>query len=402
MTVVVLAVVAAFATAAPALSADEPLPPQGTPPPGTNDFGCKPPKRHPYPVILVHGTYFNMTISWTVAAPVLTRLGYCVFALDYGNSPTPGVNGVGDIPKSAGQLKTFVDRALKATGAKKVSIVGHSQGGMMPRYLIKFLGGASIVDDLVGLSPSNHGTTNPLAGPAASAGCPACGQQIAGSDFLKHLNAGDQTPKPVSYTVVETRNDEVVTPFQSEFLPKTSDGRVTNVLLQDACPADPVEHIGITNDPVALQWMLNALGRPGPADPNFKVDCTGAGLATYPDTNSVGQGGSGGSGSPGTSGGGGRARLVIGHVPRHAGATRNRRLRVALAASNGTVRGVSLTLRSTDGELLGRVRGLTVTRRRTVVLRLSEPLEREKYKLVARGRDTSGRAVTARRRFALH
>ena len=38
---------------------------------------------------------------------------------------------------------------------------GHSQGGMMPRYYLKFLGGASKVDDLVGLAPSNHGTDNP-------------------------------------------------------------------------------------------------------------------------------------------------------------------------------------------------------------------------------------------------
>src|SRR4051812_48791277 len=231
--------------AAPASAADEPLPPQGPAPPGTNDFHCKPPKRHPYPVILVHGTYLNMSVSWTDAVPALTRLGYCVFALDYGNSPAPGVNGVGDIPKSARQLLTFVGQVLKATGARKVSIVGHSQGGMMPRYVIKVLGGASTIDDLVGLSPSNHGTTNPLAGPSGANGCPACGQQVAGSDFMKHLNAGDQTPPPVSYTVVETRNDEVVTPFDSEFLPKTADGRVTNVLLQDAYAGDATDHDGI-------------------------------------------------------------------------------------------------------------------------------------------------------------
>jgi triacylglycerol lipase len=397
----VIAALVVLAPAATARAAGEPLPPQGPPPPGTNDFGCKPPKLHPYPVILVHGTFLNMGVSWTVAAPALERLGYCVFALDYGNGPIPGVNGVGDIPKSAGQLKTFVGKVLKATGAKKVSIVGHSQGGMMPRYLIKFLGGASVVDDLVGLSPSNHGTTNPLAGPAAANGCPACGQQVAGSDFMKHLNAGDQTPGPASYTVIETRNDEVVTPFQSEFLPKTSDGRVTNVLLQDACPADQVEHIGITSDPVALQWMLNALGRTGPADPRFAVDCSGAGLATYPDTSSVGPGGSsgsGGSGSPGAGGGTPRVRLVIGHVSGHSGSSR---LRVALAASGGTVRGVSLTLRGAHGDLLARARGMTISRRRAVVLRLSEPLEREKYKLLARGHGSSGRAVSASRRFIL-
>ena len=47
----------------------------------------------------------------------------------------------------------------RATGASQVDIVGHSQGGMMPRYYIKFLGGAAKVHTLVGLAPSNHGTT---------------------------------------------------------------------------------------------------------------------------------------------------------------------------------------------------------------------------------------------------
>jgi triacylglycerol lipase len=389
---VAIALVAAIAgLALPALAAaaaGEPLPPQGPAPPGTNDFGCKPPARHPYPVVLVHGTYLNMSVSWNVAAPALTRLGYCVFALDYGNSPIPGVNAVGDIPKSARQLETFVDKVLASTGASKVSIVGHSQGGMMPRYLIKFLAGSGKVDDLVGLSPSNHGTTNPVAGPAGQNGCPACGQQVAGSDFLKQLNAGDQTPAPVSYTVVETRNDEVVTPFDSEFLPPTADGRVTNVLLQDDCPADPTDHIGITDDPVALQWMLNALGRPGPAAPGFKPDCTGAGLASFPDSSSVGP--------PSKQPAARRVKLVIGRVSRGA-----RRLRVAVAARGGKVTAVRVTLRSRAGKLLGRSRrGVAVSKRRSIVVRLRGPLRRGRYVIAARGR-AAGHAVVARRRIAV-
>lgn len=277
--------------------AGAPLPPQGAPPPGANDFGCRPPPRHPYPVVLVHGTFGNMTVSWNSVAPALERLGYCVFALDYGNSPLPGINATGDIPTSASELQTFVDRVLSATGASKVSIVGHSQGGMMPRYYMKFLGGAGKVDDLVGLSPSNHGTTNPLAGPAAPF-CPACAQQVAGSSFLAKLNAGDQTPPPASYTVVETRNDEVVTPYTSEFLPAGS--RVTNILLQNRCPADPTDHVGIIYDPVAIQWMLDALGRPGPADPGFKPDCSGAALASFPDSSSVAPSSAGGGGGTGS------------------------------------------------------------------------------------------------------
>jgi triacylglycerol esterase/lipase EstA (alpha/beta hydrolase family) len=37
-------------------------------------------------------------------------------------------------------------------------MVGHSQGGLMPNYYIKRLGGASKVHTFVALAPSNHGT----------------------------------------------------------------------------------------------------------------------------------------------------------------------------------------------------------------------------------------------------
>ncbi len=135
---------------------------------------------------------------------------------------------------------------------------------MMPRCYVKNLGGAAKVDDLIGLAPSNHGTTNPL----APYGCTACTQQVAGSPSITALNAGDETPGDVSYTQIETRNDEVVTPYTSAFLDSG-----TNVLLQDTCQSDPVEHLAIIADPVALQWVENALGRPGPADPAFVPRC---------------------------------------------------------------------------------------------------------------------------------
>jgi hypothetical protein len=76
-------------------------------------------------------------------SPQIRTAGYCVFALEYGD------RGTGDIAASAGQLARFVDAVLAATGARRVSMLGHSQGGMMPRHYVKFLGGATKVDDLV-------------------------------------------------------------------------------------------------------------------------------------------------------------------------------------------------------------------------------------------------------------
>ena len=168
-------------------------------------------------------------------------------------------------PSSAAQLADFVDSVLAATGARMVDVVGHSQGGMMPRYYLKHLGGAAKVGALVGLSPSNHGTTLNglfmLAGffPGAGgflSGCPACDQQQAGSPFLAELNAGREALPGVRYTVIQSRNDEVVTPYTSAFL---SGPNVTNILLQRQCPLDQGEHLSMPYDHIVAADVLNAL-----------------------------------------------------------------------------------------------------------------------------------------------
>ena len=234
-------------------------------PPGANDFSCHPSAEHPAPVVLVHGTFEGALDNWSTVSPQLKNAGYCVFALDYGD------RGTGDIAVSAGELARFVDAVLAATGAHRVSLVGHSQGGMMPRYYIKFLGGDAKVDDLVGLAPSNHGTTNPGAFVAGATVCMACDQQRAGSDFLQQLNAGDETPGPVSYTVIETKYDEVVTPYTSAFL--AAGPNTANILLQDACPAEVIDHHEIPNSQLAIRWTLQALAQRGPANPQAPPSC---------------------------------------------------------------------------------------------------------------------------------
>ncbi len=247
-------------------------------PPGANDWSCRPSARHPRPVVLVHGTFADMSDSWQALSPLLHNHGYCVFALNYGahaGSDAFGVYATGDIAQSAGELSDFVDRVLAATGARRVDLVGHSQGGMMPRYYLKHLGGASRVRTLVGLAPSNHGTT---AGGLFTLGsyfpgadsffgyCIACEQQAAGSPFLTALNAGGETVSGVRYTVIESEYDEVVTPYTSAFL---SGPGVTNILLQSQCPPDKGEHLSMPYDHIADADVLNALD---PAHP-VPIEC---------------------------------------------------------------------------------------------------------------------------------
>jgi triacylglycerol esterase/lipase EstA (alpha/beta hydrolase family) len=235
---------------------------------GWNDYDCKPSAAHPDPVVLVHGTFANSTDNWLVLAPYLEARGYCVFSLDYGRLPgVPLIYGLGPIDKSAEQLQAYVDKVLAATGAAKADLVGHSQGGMMPRYYLKFLGGAAKVDTFVGIAPDNHGTTLdglakllpyfPGAEDVISATTPALADQIAGSAFLTKLNAGGDTVPGVHYTVIATRYDEVVTPYSSQFL---SGSDVHNVLIQNLCSADLSEHalLGLS-DRIAFHEVANAL-----------------------------------------------------------------------------------------------------------------------------------------------
>ena len=234
--------------------------------PASASAACQPTAAHPYPVILVHGTFANQALSWNALRPLLAADGFCVFSLDYGN------NATASMAQSGNTVAAFARQVLAQTGAAKVSFVGHSQGGSLSRYVAKDKGLLAQTDDIVGLAPSSHGTTSPFAGPAALLGCAACRDQQAGSPFMKALNTPPEAPGPVSYTVLSTRYDEVVTPYQSQAL---SGSTVTNVVLQSRCPGDLTEHVGIIYDPVALQWARDALLRPGPANPAFVPDCSG-------------------------------------------------------------------------------------------------------------------------------
>jgi pimeloyl-ACP methyl ester carboxylesterase len=270
------ALVLVLLSAAPASAQEDPIfQAPGIPPPGANDPDCRPAAGHPSPVILVHGTFGDMTVSWNTVAPALRSKGFCVWALDYGRRATAPID------RSADELEAFIDMVRARTGAAKVSLIGHSQGGMLSRYVAVRRGRLDAVDDIIGFAPSSHGTTNPLAGPAGWFGCTACAEQEAGSAFMRKVNEPPpEAPGPAWYTVLTTTHDEVVTPYQSQAL---AGDHATNVILQDKCPADHFEHVTIVGDPVALQWAVNALERPGAANPRFEPDCTGLSYGHDPD-----------------------------------------------------------------------------------------------------------------------
>ncbi|WP_433888579.1 esterase/lipase family protein [Streptomyces sp. CA-111067] len=259
---------AAAMVLAPTAAASASVSAHSAPTSGWNNFSCHPSAQHPRPVVLVHGTFANGTDNWLAFAPYLVSRGYCVYSFDYGMLPgIPLIGGLGPIPASAQQLSDFTDRVLAASGAAKVDMVGHSQGGMMPRYYLRFLGGAAKVNALVALAPDNHGTTLdgltkilpyfPGAAAALTAITPGLTDQVAGSPFQQKLNAGGDTVPGVHYTVISTIYDEVVTPYTTQAL---SGPDVHNVVLQNLCAADISEHVAIgLTDRIAFHEAANAL-----------------------------------------------------------------------------------------------------------------------------------------------
>jgi len=256
---------------------------------GANDWSCKPSKDKPYPVILLPGTFFNIGVNFVKIAPRLKNAGYCVFATNYGMTALSAgrVGGLKHIPESARELDAFVNKVLAATGAKKVDIVGHSQGGNVPMWWMKKMGNAHKVAHYVGWAPSSHGTSvngivtlahelrllglaMPLTDVAQIRGV---ADQFYTSDYIKELwFDGPEVPPGPKYTVIITKYDWVVTPYYTQRL----EGRdVNNILLQDRCPDDHASHIGLFNDDPTMQLTMNALAD-GPKD--FQPVCRGYGL----------------------------------------------------------------------------------------------------------------------------
>ncbi|MGX7732088.1 lipase family alpha/beta hydrolase [Rhodococcus sp. 2H158] len=263
----------------------------GPSPAGANNLDCVPSPEHPRPVVLVHGTRMDMTSSWAVAAPQLADLGYCVYALNYGGirslvDPDLMIWGVGSIEESAKQLGEFVDAVRAHTGADRVDLVGHSQGGPVSRQYLRFEGGAdpadparNEVDKLVMLGATNHGTTfnglQQLYSLFARLGLAnqewatervaqmvfgiAGRQQLIGSRVLARLNSGTEALPGIDYTSIATRQDTVATPPENAFLQPGADSVVHNVWVEDVCPTSPADHLALLQLPESLHLVKSAL-----------------------------------------------------------------------------------------------------------------------------------------------
>lgn len=257
------------ASAAPVTTAD--------PAWGINDPSCVPTSEVKEPVILLHGTW-DSSKNWRSLAPVLKEQGMCVWAFDYGADDVSIANAIstqkaiGDLDTSAKEIADHVRYVRQVTGAAKVNLVGHSQGGMHTKTYEQMYGDPGTVARVVAIAGNYHGTTLNgnaswldhlvTAAPdvakflASTAGV----QQLVGSPFITQLNSLPDTTAGVTYTSIYTPGDTTVTPNSSSQLTAVPGADVVNLDLGKLCGATP-RHDQIPHNSAAIAQVVWGLTR---------------------------------------------------------------------------------------------------------------------------------------------
>jgi hypothetical protein len=178
---------------------------------------------------------------------------------------------LGDI-QTAGEYIVFGIRTMFAMAHQRIAVLGHSQGGMSMRWALRFWPDTRpMVDDVIGMAGTNHGTKALPCIAGFDKCAPADWQQGRKSNFIQALNSGTETFAGISYTEIFTHTDEVVEPNSTDKSSSsalhTGAGAISNISTQDICPLDVYEHLTVgTIDPAAYAMVMDALTHPGPAE----------------------------------------------------------------------------------------------------------------------------------------
>jgi triacylglycerol esterase/lipase EstA (alpha/beta hydrolase family) len=176
--------------------------------------------KNPHPVIILHGVTDTKQGSYDFGAS-LRRDGFTVY------TPTLPVSGMDGVDRNVEFLEKYVAEVMRQTGAKKVDLIGHSQGGVTIQAFVR-AGNADLVDSAISIGAPHHGVAGfwrPLL------------DAVRGSKFLQwaapkglveldnrgelinRMTAGDETPGNVRYTSIYSKDaDGLVIPADSAHL----------------------------------------------------------------------------------------------------------------------------------------------------------------------------------------
>ena len=208
------------------------------------------------PVLLVPGASGDPTSAFAGLEPVLRAKDYPVCGVTLPDA------GFGDIQIEAEYVVASI-RQIAARSGRPVSVIAVSQGGPVARWALKWWPDLrSLVGDVIGLAPDNHGVGPTLAALCDHPCAPAGRQGLPGSRFLAALNGGDETPGRLAYSVISSATDVTVPPPSPDLKGGDDD---TNTVIQTICPGRSVDHGHLVYDAVAVALVLDALRHDGPA-----------------------------------------------------------------------------------------------------------------------------------------
>jgi len=198
------------------------------------------------PVLFVHG-YCGTERVWAPLRAALTAAGFnCLISLCY-NAVTSDVREIAD------RLVDESRRALQATGAGKVHLIGHSLGGLVVREAVQRRGLAGSTGTAVTIATPHGGTWVARFGLG-----PSARQMRPGSDFLNELGRAALSAGP-RWVMLHGGSDRVV-PADSA-IPESDDSRVITLRPADAGHRSITRHADVVRSIVTE--LLHA-DRPAP------------------------------------------------------------------------------------------------------------------------------------------
>ncbi len=163
----------------------------------------RPVSAHEHPILLVHGYLCNRGV-WRWLRTHLEDNGRCVATVNL----EPALASIDD---SIDQLKRRIDEVVAAAGARELTVIAHSMGGLVVRaYVARYE--ASPVARVITLGTPHRGSA------MAALGWGLCGREMrSGSEWLQRL-AGRTLPPACQVTSIYSRHDNFVMPQANQML----------------------------------------------------------------------------------------------------------------------------------------------------------------------------------------
>ncbi len=184
---------------------------------------------------------------------------------------------LGDI-QVASEYVVYAIWTIAQRSHERLDVIGHSQGGIEPRWALKWWPGLRrVVNHYIGLASPNHGIYAADACADSGKCWPAVWQMAQNAKFIEALNRGGEAPGPTSYTDIYSETDDLVEPaFPDPTAALVQGPNVANVSVQDVCPGRYVNHGGMLVDAVVFHLVMSTMENAGPlmASRVPVTDCT--------------------------------------------------------------------------------------------------------------------------------